>query len=1250
MWSEAFLIDGSTTGVTIDPATGEPAISVPALTPGSHLLEVSMVDLAGNAACASVQFTSQGVAAVTGLEIEPPVFSPTNTMGRPTSTLVSFGSTADADWTAEIRDRFDDAVQVSSGDIAAGETISLSWDGRDFDGDLVEDGAYGLWIRLVSDCGAVYETPDPLREITVDSEGPMVVVTSPWPGAQLGTAIELQALVTDPHFEYWEARLSRPPPLPGDPMVIASGERQSTDPENVLVRWPVSNLIAGDYVLVVEANDRAGNQTLTEEILMEVRSFELIASFKSDPIYFSPNGDGFVDTVDFVFELSQEAEIILEYEGWIELISSEIFSPNTVHTTPWDGSDPDQNPAPDGAYSFTFTAYDTNSSEWEADATTVIIDRAPPVVVVSSPQDGVITALPITISGLTDDAHADAYSVVLHHPDGTAVELTGGSGDWSPDEEFTLDDLTDGQYRVTVTATDLALNSTTAEHGFSIDDTAPVAQITLPGSGAILDPGVQPLVLRGTIGAAHPQSYSWWIAEGASPQPGDFVLVFEAGLATAGAVEHVWTGSPPDRRDAHHPSDDPRSTRSNGRGPPSDHHRRRGPGRRDLEPQPTVRSSPNRLQSRARLRMRTSRTGSSRRSPRAEASGSWPRGRHPPRASSSSGIRSRPTEPSPSDSRRSITPGTRARRRSTSRCRCFPPGRPSDFSAEVVNGRDVELNWQPGPGPPPSGFHVNRNGARITTAPITSQTLTDFQLLDGTYTYRVIAVGPLGRESDPSDPATVVVNLTPPTVAITSPANGRRIGSEVAIYGTAFAADDFAFWEVTARAVGAPVWISLDTSTAPVIGGFMTNWITHLTPWSDGPHELRLVAEDTFGNRAERLISVIVDNSPPDPGPVNLQAELLALDGDSIVNDIRLSWAQAPAPPDLAGFYLYRNGMLANAGGPIIGDPAPYLLSATSFDDKDVSDGAYTYTVAAADTAGNVSALSNPVGPITVDLRRPHAVIVEPAHGTEFEGAIEIVVECDDDDVVTLDLEYKLGSQSDWTAMAPSFTGPPYVALFDPPSNDVWSVRALAADAVGPDPAPHIIQLTAADLPPAAPNQLTARVAGDRVTLTWIAPHDPAGDLAGYDIERDGIIINAELIPPDVLVFVDTDVTDRTYQYRVVAVDEALQRRSTDPVTATVTTPFWDWTPPVNTADSLNLTGGGAHPLGTVEIERLVPGEGLQTVAVIGADGGGAFEIAGLGLDPGSNSLIATSSDDEGEYEPGLTSAPGGFTPTAGTT
>ncbi len=565
-----------------------------------------------------------------------------------------------------------------------------------------------------------------------------------------------------------------------------------------------------------------------------------------------------------------------------------------------------------------------------------------------------------------------------------------------------------------------------------------------------------------------------------------------------------------------------------------------------------------------------------------------------------------------------------------SRYRCCLRDHPLGLTAQVVNGRDVELSWQPGPGPVPVGYHLNRNGTRITVSPVAQPVFTDPNLFDGAYTYRVIAVGPHGRESDPSDPVTVAVDLTPPTVALTSPADGRRVGSEVSIYGTAFAADDFAFWEIAARPVGAPGWIVLDTETAPVIGGFMTSWITQLAPWSDGPHELRLAAEDVVGNRAERVISVIIDNTAPDPGPVNLQATLVALDPDGLVNDIQLSWSLAPTPPDLAGFYLYRNGFLANAGGPVIGDPSPFLLPGTTYDDEDVADGTYTYGVVAADTAGNVSSLSNPAGPITIDVRRPHAVITSPSHLTQFEGAIEIIVECEDDDVVSLDLEYRLASEPDWVAVAPSFPGPPYVAIFSPPENGNYQIRALAADAFGPDPAPHIIQLNAVDLPPAAPLQVTAGVAGSDVTLTWIAPPDPGDDLAGYDIERDGQPINADLIPPDTLAYIDAGLADRIYSYRVVAVDQAAQRGRSDPVSVAVLTPFWEWRGGVTHGETADLGGGGCHPLGSVEIQRSDEGGSPQTVAVVEADGNGVFELEDTPLNPGANSFTAVSRDDHG--------------------
>ncbi len=157
-------------------------------------------------------------------------------------------------------------------------------------------------------------------------------------------------------------------------------------------------------------------------------------------------------------------------------------------------------------------------------------------------------------------------------------------------------------------------------------------------------------------------------------------------------------------------------------------------------------------------------------------------------------------------------------------------------------------------------------------------------------------------------------------------------------------------------------------------------------------------------------------------------------------------------------------------------------------------------------------------------------------------------------------------------------------------------------------------------------------VAGGRVTLTWIAPPDPADDLAGYDIERDGIIINAELVPPDVVVFVDADVTDRTYQYRVVAVDEALQRRSTDPVTATVLTPFWDWTPAVTTADSTDPERRRRPPARAWwRSSVFVPGEGLRTGSGrrrLMAEATSRSRVSGSTRGP--TPLTATSGDDDG--------------------
>ncbi len=1223
-YRESYLIDGSTAGIVASPSGGGSAIAVAGLVPGPHLLAGEIVDLAGNAACPSVEFVSQAVAAVSELRIEPPVFSPVNTTGRPTSTVVRFRSTADAAWTAEVLDPGGGQIAVHSGNVGAGGEIAVAWDGRDLGGQLVADGDYGVRIRLDSVCGAVYQTPMPFPTVTVDTVEPTLVITSPIDGDELRVSLEIRGLVTDPHFERWEATIRLEGAPPGSATVIAEGVRPSYDPQAVLARVSVAHLDPGDYVLEVGAFDQPGNRAAVDPMTLQVDDRLLIASFGADPIYFSPNGDGAADTTVFAFELIHEAEVFLGEYDWVELVVFEVLPPGIVHTVTWDGLDRDQSPVPDGAYTFVLDVYDSLTGEYEDDWATVVVDRIAPTLVLASPPDGTLTALPITVSGFSEDLHADAWTVTLVHPDGSTVELAAGLGDWPSDATIALDGLADGAYRVEVNAIDLALNSITAGHDFVVDATAPSVSISAPGPGSIVDPVAEPLILRGVVVAAHPESLAWWIAAGADPAPGDFVLVAEQPLAAGGEVELPWTGPPP--ADGIHTL---RLTTLDQLG-------RTAEDRRvvTFDATPPV------------VELWTPADGSLITDP-VDITGlvadqnlelwtldeitAGPTVRRLAAGIAATSDRLVEWAPLPADGPATLrlravdAAGHGAEVEVSVEVAVTPPGAPIGLTA-TVNGRDVALAWQGGAGPAPTGYHLERDGVRLTATPISQTTATDPGRPDGVYSYRVVAVGAHGRESEPSEPAVVVIDLTPPAAALTSPGWGRRVSGEVEVHGTAFSADDFAGWELAARPAAGPEWTTLATSTSPVIGGRLASWTTLLPPWADGDHELRLVAADIRGNLGEAVIPVVVDNTAPDPGPVNLQATLSALDPDGLANDVELSWTQTPTPPDLAGFYLYRNGLLANAPGPIVGDPTPYLLPGTSHVDRDVADGSHTYVVAAADTAGNLSALSSPAGPITIDTRRPHAVFSEPLDGDEIEGPVEVVVECPDGDVVSLDIEHRLAPSPDWLPLAPTFTGPPYVTLFSPPQHGVYELRAVAADAGGPDPAPPVIALTVADLAPGEPLQVTARVGGSDVNLTWIAPPDPAGDLAGFDIVRDGQVVNPAPLPPDTLSFLDLGLRESVYQYRVVAIDQAGHRTASDPVAAPVVTPFWHWVAPVTWRSLVTLAGGGAHASGEIEIWRTAAGQ-TTLVATVEADASGMFEVENAALADGANVFSVISRD-----------------------
>ncbi|MBI2787057.1 MAG: DUF4082 domain-containing protein [Elusimicrobia bacterium] len=125
------------------------------------------------------------------------------------------------------------------------------------------------------------------------------------------------------------------------------------------------------------------------------------------------------------------------------------------------------------------------------------------------------------------------------------------------------------------------------------------------------------------------------------------------------------------------------------------------------------------------------------------------------------------------------------------------------------------------------------------------------------YHYRVRsadAAGNLAVSGDSSFSTLVAPDLTPPTVAISSPAGGATIAGSVAVAAAAF--DGVAVATVQFRLDGE------DLGPPDAVAPYGLDWNTALS--SDGLHSLGAVAWDTAGNASTAAaVSVTVDNTPP---------------------------------------------------------------------------------------------------------------------------------------------------------------------------------------------------------------------------------------------------------------------------------------------------------------------------------------------------------------------------------------------------
>jgi chitinase len=294
------------------------------------------------------------------------------------------------------------------------------------------------------------------------------------------------------------------------------------------------------------------------------------------------------------------------------------------------------------------------------------------------------------------------------------------------------------------------------------------------------------------------------------------------------------------------------------------------------------------------------------------------------------------------------------------------------------------------------------------------------------------------------------------------------------------------------------------------------------------------------------------DTTPPS-APANLTSP------SHTSSSVSLSWSASTDNVGVTGYRVYRNGTQ-------VGTP-----TSTSYTDSGLTAStAYTYTVKAADAAGNLSAASNSLSVTTsasTDTTAPSAPgnLNSPSHTS---SSVALSWTASTDNVGVTGYQVFRGTTLVTTATGTSYTDTGLAA------STTYSYTVKARDAAGNvSAASNALSVTTSaastdTTPPSTPTGLaSSNVTSASVTLSWSASTDNVG-VSGYDVLRGGAVIGSSAGT----TFTDGGVSpSTTYSYTVRAKDAA-GNVSAQSSALSVTTPAG--TPPkITTPTGLAVAG-----------------------------------------------------------------------------
>jgi putative lipoic acid-binding regulatory protein len=344
-------------------------------------------------------------------------------------------------------------------------------------------------------------------------------------------------------------------------------------------------------------------------------------------------------------------------------------------------------------------------------------------------------------------------------------------------------------------------------------------------------------------------------------------------------------------------------------------------------------------------------------------------------------------------------------------------------------------------------------GAEDTSAPYSISVDTTASS-NGPHTLTAVARDAAGNRTT-SAPVTVTINntvpdTTPPTVNITSPANGATLSGTITI--AANASDNVGVAGVQFRLDGAN--LGAEDTASP----YSFSWNTGGA--ANGSHTLTAVARDAAGNQTtSTAVTVTVSNGPPPdttPPTVNINSPA---NGATVSGTVTIT-ANASDNVGVVGVQFFGDGMSLGAED----TSAPYSISV---DTTASSNGQHTLTAVARDAAGNQTT-STPVT-VTVnnaapDTTAPTVGISSPANGQTVSGTIAVSANASDN-VGVVGVQFRL----DGANFGAEDTTPPYSISVDTTtsSNGPHTLTAVARDAAGNQTTSAAVSVTVSNAGPA---------------------------------------------------------------------------------------------------------------------------------------------------------------------------------------